>query len=55
MASSATPGQGPQRIASKRRWRRNWALRAQMSPESQAHTEAKAQAMLAEMPLHELR
>jgi DNA-binding XRE family transcriptional regulator len=31
------------------------ALRAQMSPESQALTEAKAQAMLAEMPLNELR
>ena len=31
------------------------ALRAQMSPESQARTEAKAQAMLAEMPLNELR
>jgi DNA-binding XRE family transcriptional regulator len=30
-------------------------LRAQMSPESQARTEAKAQAMLAEMPLNELR
>ncbi len=27
-------------------------LRAQMSPESQARTEAKAQAMLAEMPLN---
>ena len=31
------------------------ALRAQMSPGSQARTEAKAQAMLAEMPLNELR
>jgi DNA-binding transcriptional regulator YiaG len=31
------------------------ALRAQMSPESQARTEAKAQTMLAEMPLNELR
>ncbi len=31
------------------------ALRARMSPESQACTEAKAQAMLAEMPLNELR
>jgi ribosome-binding protein aMBF1 (putative translation factor) len=31
------------------------ALRAQMSPESQARTEAKAQAMLAEMPLNKLR
>ena len=31
------------------------ALRAQMSPESQARTEAKARAMLAEMPLNELR
>jgi ribosome-binding protein aMBF1 (putative translation factor) len=31
------------------------ALRAQMSPESQARTEAEAQAMLAEMPLNELR
>jgi DNA-binding XRE family transcriptional regulator len=31
------------------------ALRAQMSPESQARTETKAQAMLAEMPLNELR
>lgn len=30
-------------------------LRAQMSPESQARSEAKAQAMLAEMPLNELR
>lgn len=30
-------------------------LRAQMSPESQARTEAQAQAMLAEMPLNELR
>ena len=30
-------------------------LRARMSPESQARAEAKAQAMLAEMPLHELR
>ena len=30
------------------------ALRARMSPESQACTEAKAQAMLAEMPLNEL-
>ena len=31
------------------------ALRAQMSPESQARAEAKAQVMLAEMPLNELR
>jgi len=31
------------------------ALMAQMSPESQARTEAKARAMLAEMPLNELR
>lgn len=30
-------------------------LRAQMSPESQARAQAKAQAMLAEMPLNELR
>ncbi|WP_297505716.1 XRE family transcriptional regulator [Ferrovum sp.] len=30
-------------------------LRAQMSPVSQARAEAKAQAMLAEMPLNELR
>ena len=30
-------------------------LRAQMPPESQARSEAKAQAMLAEMPLNELR
>jgi DNA-binding XRE family transcriptional regulator len=30
-------------------------LRAQMSPASQARTKAKAQAMLAEMPLNELR
>lgn len=30
-------------------------LRAQMSPESRARSEAQAQAMLAEMPLHELR
>lgn len=30
-------------------------LRATMSPESQARSEAKAQVMLAEMPLHELR
>lgn len=30
-------------------------LRAQMSPESCARAEAKAQAMLAEMPLNELR
>ena len=30
-------------------------LRAQMSPESQARAEAKAQTMLAEMPLNELR
>lgn len=30
-------------------------LRAQMSPASQARAEAKAQAMLAEMPLNELR
>lgn len=30
-------------------------LRAQMAPESQARAAAKAQAMLAEMPLHELR
>lgn len=30
-------------------------LRARMSPESQARAEAKAQAMLAEMPLNELR
>jgi predicted XRE-type DNA-binding protein len=30
-------------------------LRAAMSPESQARSEAKAQTMLAEMPLHELR
>ena len=30
-------------------------LRAQMSPESRARAEAKAQAMLAEMPLNELR
>lgn len=30
-------------------------LRARMSPDSQALAEAKAQAMLAEMPLHELR
>ncbi len=31
------------------------ALMAQMSPESQARIEAKARAMLAEMPLNELR
>jgi len=31
------------------------ALRAQMSPESQVRSQAKAQAMLAEMPLNELR
>ena len=31
------------------------ALRQQMSPESQARAEVKAQAMLAEMPLNELR
>lgn len=30
-------------------------LRAQMSPESRARAEAKAQALLAEMPLNELR
>ncbi len=30
-------------------------LRAQMSPESRARVEVKAQAMLAEMPLNELR
>lgn len=30
-------------------------LRSRMSPESQARTEAKAQAILAEMPLNELR
>ena len=30
-------------------------LRAQMSPESRARAEAKTQAMLAEMPLNELR
>ncbi len=30
-------------------------LRAQMSPASQARAEAKAQAMLAELPLNELR
>jgi DNA-binding XRE family transcriptional regulator len=30
-------------------------LRAQMSPESRARAEAQAQAMLAEMPLNELR
>lgn len=30
-------------------------LRAQMSPDSQARAEIKAQTMLAEMPLHELR
>jgi predicted XRE-type DNA-binding protein len=30
-------------------------LRAQMSPESRARAETKAQAMLAEMPLNELR
>ncbi|MEK6789042.1 MAG: XRE family transcriptional regulator [Pseudomonadota bacterium] len=30
-------------------------LREQMSPESQARAEAKAQTMLAEMPLNELR
>ncbi|MCA9410868.1 MAG: XRE family transcriptional regulator [Candidatus Omnitrophica bacterium] len=30
-------------------------LRSRMSPESQARAEAKARAMLAEMPLHELR
>ena len=30
-------------------------LRAQMSPESRARAQAKTQAMLAEMPLHELR
>lgn len=30
-------------------------LRAQMSPESRARADAKAQAMLAEMPLNELR
>ena len=30
-------------------------LRAQMSPESQARAEAKAQALLAAMPLNELR
>lgn len=30
-------------------------LRAQMTPESQARAEARAQAMLAEMPLNELR
>ena len=30
-------------------------LRARMSPESQARAQAKAQAMLAEMPLNELR
>ncbi len=31
------------------------ALRAQMSPEARAHAQEKANAMLAEMPLHELR
>ncbi|MCY7308328.1 MAG: helix-turn-helix domain-containing protein [Rhodoferax sp.] len=31
------------------------ALRARMSPGAQARAEAKAQTMLAEMPLHELR
>ena len=31
------------------------ALRAQMAPEGQARAQAKAQAMLAEMPLNELR
>ena len=31
------------------------ALRAQMSPESQVRTEAKARVMLVEMPLNELR
>lgn len=30
-------------------------LRARMMPEAQARAEAKAQTMLAEMPLHELR
>lgn len=30
-------------------------LRAKMSPEARAHAEAKASAMLAEMPLNELR
>ncbi len=30
-------------------------LRAQMSPEAQARVEAKAQKLLAEMPLNELR
>lgn len=30
-------------------------LRARMSPESQVRAKAKGQAMLAEMPLHELR
>ncbi len=30
-------------------------LRAQMSPEAQARVEAKAQELLAEMPLNELR
>lgn len=30
-------------------------LRARMTPEARARAEAKAQAMLAEMPLHELR
>lgn len=30
-------------------------LRARMSPDSQARAEAKAQIMLTEMPLHELR
>lgn len=30
-------------------------LRAKMTPQSQARAEAKANAMLAEMPLHELR
>ncbi|GAB1409262.1 XRE family transcriptional regulator [Desulfovibrionales bacterium] len=30
-------------------------LRAQMSPEAQARAKAKTHAMLAEMPLHELR
>ncbi len=30
-------------------------LRARMSPEAQARSAAKAEAMLAEMPLHELR
>ena len=30
-------------------------LRAGMSPEAQAKSKAKAQALLAEMPLHELR